>query len=245
MRKIIQEDWQEIEAKWRRLFTSNGSASPFQSYDFLTFTRKGKPYRNDPFRLVGLKELNLVLYRDNEPIAIAALLFKKKKKKHLCYMRGHFTAANYLDFVYQPNLSYEDFQFLMDGIKSRLGNVSFQFDRVPEESVTGRYLREYFSPGEIDVNEGAYIPLTQSYESWLSSLHKSTRQSLNNHRNRLIRDQVKWSVRYYYGSIDDKAYQQALNLCVSRILTKNRFRFGPLTKPVQRIISVLLRKEKL
>jgi len=245
MREIIEKQWRELAADWRRLYDGNSSLSPFQAYDFLTFTGKGKPYRKDPFRLVGLKELNLALIKDGEPVAIAALLVKKKRKRQLCYIRGHFTAANCVDFVYRPDLSYEDFQFLMDGIKKRLGDVSFQFYRVLEDSLTCRYMREYFSPGQTAADEGAYIPLTQSYESWRGSMHKSARQSLNNHRNRLMRDQVNWSVQYCYGSIDDETYQQALELCVGRMVTKNRFRFGPFAKPAQKLLAFLLRKEKL
>jgi hypothetical protein len=246
MREIIKKEWCEIEADWRRLFNNNGSATPFQSYDFLTFTGKGKLYRTDLFRLVGLKELNLVLYKDSEPIAIAALLFKKKKEKHLCYMRGHFTAANYLDFVYQPDLCSEDFCFLMDGIRDALGDVSFQFDRIPEESLTCHYMKQYFASDRIDPCESAYIPLTQSYESWLSGLHKSVRQSMNNHRNRIVRDQVNRSAVYYWGpTIDQEIYKKAMLVCADRFMVKNRFRFGLLSTLARKALAVLLMKEKL
>lgn len=246
MREIVQKGWRETEAVWHQLFNNSGSASPFQSYDFLTFTGKGKPYRTDLFRLVGLKELNLILYRDGEPIAVAALLFKKKKKRHMCYMRGHFTGANYLDFVYHRGLTYEDFRFLMDGIKGMLGDVSFQFDRIPGDALTCQYMKLYFASDRIVPYECAYIPLTQSYDDWLQSLRKSVRQSMKNRCNRMERDHIEWSVDYFRGpSVDKTAYRKAMLVCAERFLTRCHFHFGSLSKLAGQALAVLLLKEKL
>ena len=107
----------------------------------------------------------MVLLRDNDTIAIAPLLIKKKNHQNTVYLRGHFTKAGELDFIYK-NWSYEDFKFLMDGIKSLIGNTSFLLDRVDEKSVTCDFLKEYFPSGKIEKKACVFLPLPNSYEEW-------------------------------------------------------------------------------
>ena len=128
MREIASKKWSDLKTDWERLHNANAAASPFQSYEYLSRTGKGSLSCREPFRLAGLKELNLVLYEDGEPVAAAALVYKKTKGRLICYLRGHFTTANYLDFAYAPGFSYADFCALMDEVKKRLGNVAFQFE---------------------------------------------------------------------------------------------------------------------
>lgn len=245
MREIIEKKWSELLPIWQQLFDKNKNITPFQSYEFLTFTGKGKPYFKDPFRLVGVKELNLVLYRDNEAIAIAPLLIKKKNNKSAVYFRGHFTKASDLDFIYY-DWSYEDFKFLIDGIKNMLGDISFFLDRVAEDSVACDYLRKYFSTGKIKKKAGVCLFLPDSYEEWYRSLHNSIRGSLNNHKNRLERDQIQVSTCFYFGEeIDDNICKKMMFVYADRFLNKNRFRFGPLKKLVVLILRSVLIKDKI
>ncbi|MGI5919922.1 MAG: hypothetical protein ACOX8N_09825, partial [Christensenellales bacterium] len=79
MREVVAKRWDELPAIWHGLYDRNNAATTFQSYEFLTFTGRGKPQRKDLFRLIGVREWNLVLYRDGEAVAIAPLLVKKKR----------------------------------------------------------------------------------------------------------------------------------------------------------------------
>ena len=246
MRKIATKKWSELKTDWQRLQDVNAAASPFQSYEFLSRTGKGNLFYTEPFRLVGLKELNLVLYEDGEPIAVAALLHKKTKGRHLCYLRGHFTAASYLDIMHKPGSSYADFQALMDEAKKQLGSVAFQFDRIRDDTVTSRYMSAYFASGETNRHECARISLEQSYDSWLQSLHKSTRQSLNNRRNRLLTDRADWSADIRRGcDVDKSTYKKAMRVCAERYMTKKAFRFGPLSGLAKKALAALLLRENV
>jgi len=124
MREVVAKKWNELPAIWHDLYDRNQTATTFQSYEFLTYTGRGKAYRKGLFRLLGLREWNLVLYRDGEAVAIAPLLLKNKRGRVTVYLRGHFTVANQLDFIY-ADWSYDDFKFLMDYIREQLGEVSF------------------------------------------------------------------------------------------------------------------------
>ena len=246
MREIAAKKWHELKTDWQRLYDANAAASPFQSYEFLSLTGKGSLFYREPFRLAGLKELNLVLYKDSKPVAAAALLHKRIKGRHICFLRGHFTAANYLDIIYTRDFDYTDFQALMDEAKKRLDNVEFQFDRVRDDSATCRYLTKYFADGHIDRCECACISLEQSYDGWLQSLHKSSRQSLNNRRNRLLTDRADWSSDIRRGcDVDKSTYKKAMRVCAERYMTKKAFRFGPLSGLAKSALTVLLHRDKL
>lgn len=246
MRVVVSKQWRKLQAVWQHLYDSNPSASPFQSYDYLSRTGKGQPSRREPLRLMGVKELNLILYNDGEPVAVAALLYHKKNGRRICYLRGHFTAASYLDLVYVPGFSYDDFTALMNDIKARLGNAVFQFDRIRDNSVTCQFMCTYFSKSHINKHECAAISLAQSCESWQLSLHKSTRQSLSNRRNRLLHDKAEWSVVIRRGcDVDMGTYKKAMRVCAERYMTKNTFRLGALAGPAAKLLAHLLLRDKI
>lgn len=246
MRNVIEKNWDELSALWPGLFDANIYTTPYQSYEYLTLTGKGKSQRQDLFRLLGVKELNLVLYKDNEAIAIAPLLIKRKKNKQIVYLRGHFTTTYNLDFVYKPDWSYDDFAFLMDSIRDLLGNVSFYFDRVMEWSATYKYLKKYFASGKIEKHECISIPVPHSYDDWLQSLHKSIRRNITKYYNRLERDNINWSVDYYCGEeIDKDTCKKMMIVYAHRFLVKNNFHFGPLKKLVIKILVMMLLRDKI
>lgn len=245
MREIAEMKWTEIAPIFREMYDKSPTATPYQSYEFLTFTKKGKPYRKDLFRLIGVKEWNLVLYRDGAPVVIAPLLLKKKKYKHIVYLRGQFTAANQLDFIYE-RLSYEDFQFLMDHIRNTLGETEFFLDRISEKTVTCGYIKRYLEAGKIEEHECFSIPIAESYDVWLKSLHRSVRRNLVTHYNRLERDNIKWSVSFLCRQAIDKELSRKLMwVYADRFLVKNHFRFGPLNTLVTKILQLFLLRDKI
>ena len=246
MRNVVEKKWCELSVLWDEFYDNNVYATPFQSYAFLTVTGKGKPQRKDLLRLLSLKEMNLVLYVNDEITAIAPLLIKRKHKKHIVYFRGQFTTANHLDFLYKPGWSYEDCKFLMDSIRSSLGDVSFMLERVSEKSVTSQYLKEYFAAGRIEKQVCVSVPVPQNYDDWHKSLNKSVRRNMVTHKNRLERDLIDWSTVFYCGDIIGDAISKKMMLVYAdRFLVKNHFHFGPLKKLIKRILLIILLRDKV
>ena len=245
MREVVARKWKDLLPIWNDLYDRNAAATPFQSYDFLTFTGRGKPYRKDPLRLVALREWNLVLYNDGEAIAIAPLLIKRKNGRFMVYFRGHFTVANQLDFIYS-DWSYDDFEFLMDYITEKLGQVSFFLDRVSEKTVSCQYLKQYFASKQIEEHECFAIPVTVDYDEWLRGLSKSPRQNLSNHYHRLERDNIDWSVRFICGErLDRRLCRQMMWVYADRFLIKNNCCCGPCRMLVTRALQAYLLCDKM
>jgi len=246
MRKIVEKQWDELPQIWQELLDKDPNATPFQDYAFLNFTGKGKPQRKDMLRLIGLKELNLVLYNDNEVTAIAPLLFKKKNNKSIVYFRGHFTTASQLDFIFDPEWSYEDFAFLMDGIKGVLGTVHYFLDRVSEHSATSAYLKRYLKSPKIEDHDCYAIPVTEQYDEWFLNLHRHTRKNLNRRNNLLITECRNAQKVFVCGDkIDAKTSRQMMNIYAQRFLEKNKFQFGALTFIVKQVLIYILLHDKM
>ena len=245
MKTIVERKWLDLPVIWDELFDTNDSATPYQSFEFQSFTGKGKPQRQNLFRLLGVREFNLVLYNHDRPVAIAPLLVKKRRDGYIVYMRGHFTTADHLDFIHN-GWSYDDMQFLLDYVKKQLGNVTFHFDRIPEHFLTCGYLTRYFANAKIEKNECYAIPIFNHYDEWLGGLSKSVRQNLRTAENRLHRDHVDSSVRFIIGAPVDRAvYREMLSVYADRFLVKNRFNFGLFRGMVKKLLSYYLAQDKM
>ena len=245
MKEIKNKEWSELASIWNVLIDGNPIATPFQSYKYLTFTGKGKPLRNDLFRTLGLQELNLVLYVDHTPIAIAPMLFKKQKGKTTVYFRGHFTVANHLDFIY-ANLSYDDFVFLMDSIRSLLGDVAFFLDRVYCQSPTSEYLKRYLPSALMQEHECFAVPVPKTYDDWYQSLTKSRREKIRQSNNRIANDHAQCSVSYFAGEkIKAATYREIISVYADRFLVKNHYIFGSFNHLAKKVLQVFLLKDKM
>jgi hypothetical protein len=246
MRSIVKKNWRELEQLWQGLYESNKEASPFQSYEFLSYTGKGKPQRQDLLRLLGLKEFNLVLYNAGVAVAIAPLQVKKKSKKTTVYFRGHFTTAAQLDFIFHTEWSYEDFAFLMDAIRDMLGDVSFFLDRVDESSPTARYLKKYFPSAMVETHDCYYVSVPHAYEDWFNTLHKHMRKNLVRRENLLRTEHTDVRTRFICGdTVDKKTSRKMMDVYAQRFLEKNHFHFGPVAGLVKLTLIGILSRDKM
>lgn len=245
MREIHECKWNQLQPLWDDLYNSNTTLTPFQSYAFLTFTGRGKPYRKDLFRLMGVREWNLVLYRDGTPVVIAPLLVKKLRGKYRVTMRGHYTVANQLDFIYK-SISYEDTKFILDYINSKLAKVSFLFDRVSEKTAVCEHLKSYFAPEHCSQEECYAIPVAAEYDEWIKSLSRSARGNLSTYYNRLEKDNQQWRVEAYSNqSISQTLTRRLMKIYADRFLSKNGFHMGAFRKCVSWLLHLYLMRDKM
>ena len=126
-------------------------------------------------------------------------------------------------------MSYDDFQVLMDGIKSLLGSVTFCLNKVYYASPTYEYLKRYLPSAKISAIECYAIPLPKHYDEWYENLHKSRHRTYKLSRNRMAKDHIQYSVSFSVGkAIDSATYKEMMQIYADRFLTKNNFHFGPL-----------------
>lgn len=231
MRRVEQKKWAELSGIWNALYEGNPYATIYQSYEYLTLTKKGMPALIRPFELMTLREINYVLYVDDQVRAVLPLLVQQKRTSVTAYIRGQFTQCDYLDFIYRSDFNYDDFRFLMDSINEAYGSVRFHFERISDRSLIYEYCKMYFPQGPDEVRPCVTIPIEKGYEQWYNGLSYSYRRKIRNIHNRLERDNVKWNVAFYFGKpVDRRTNQEMVRLHGILLYNKNDFEFGRFRK---------------
>lgn len=203
-RKVEIEDWKNLSSIVDTIYRSNKLLSPYQSYRFLDTVGLGKK-DTAPFEGMGYKPITFVLYRDESPVCVAPYYVKKSKSATTQFRivpRGYFTSAGHLDFIYTPDYTQEDHDFLMKEIHGHFdNNVEIVFDRVSEKSSVYLYAKNNQTL-KMKPSEMVTILLPDSYDAWFGSLSKSVRQNIRTSYNRLITDKKEYEFHFY--TVDEK-----------------------------------------
>ena len=139
--RVEQKSWKELKTLIKSIYNSNSQLTPYQSWEYFTSTGKGFTARH-PMNMVGIKEKNFVLYVDGTPKAIAPLLIKNKNSKREVFLRGHFTGAGNLDFVFLNDFTFEQFELFVHEINKRLGSPVWMIDRL-SHILTGKTFQRF------------------------------------------------------------------------------------------------------
>ena len=127
------------------LYNNNPFMSPYQSFDFLSITGKGMTDKQ-PWLTLFMRELNAVCRNTNgDVIVVAPMLYQRKNDGCHVWLRGVWTSAGHLDFVYDPEqYSYEIFSEIIDETVKKLGKCYFHFTKIQEKSLTAKYIEKKF-----------------------------------------------------------------------------------------------------
>lgn len=187
--RVEQKSWKELKALIESIYSRNSQLTPYQSWEYLTSTGKGFTARH-PLNMVGIKEKNFVLYVDGTPKAIAPLLVKNKNSKREVFLRGHFTGAGNLDFVFLNDFTFEKFELFVREINKSLGCPVWMIDRISEKSITYSYWKNISEiyKGKATKEICVEIPCDVTYDDWYKNLSKSTKQNIRTSYNRLKTD---------------------------------------------------------
>ena len=168
-----------VKEAWEHLIPEN-SHNIYQTYSFnhIVYLHYIESGHNLIRRLrFGDKPLYAVEYEDGDAVCIAPLyLFNNPMK--VIRILGYSTNAGYLDFIYKDEKYVAS---LVDFLKKQFPEHNFEFSFVPARSPlshTGELLKEYSN----------YAVHLLNYDSWYTSLSKSTKQNIRTAYNRLKTD---------------------------------------------------------
>ena len=207
-----------------RLYKDNPFMSPYQSYDFLSITGKGMTDKQ-PWLTLFMRELNAVC-RDNNGhvIVVAPMLYQRKSDGCHVWLRGVWTSAGHLDFVYNPEqYSYEIFSEIIDETVKKLGKCFFHFTKIHEKSLTVKHIeRKFHGVYEKRIEECASIVLPETYDAWFSSLKKSAKQNVRTAYNRMNREGLSFEFIFRDNEpMKDEEYKEMIGLYSQRLAQKN------------------------
>lgn len=216
--RVERIEWNNCESIIKQLYSGNIYLTPYQSWEYLNSTGKGFTARH-PLNMLGIKEKCFVLYEDDNPVAVAPLLVKKENGRNTIFLRGHFTGAGNLDFVYSCYFTYEHFAFFVQSITDSLDNSKWIIDRISEKSLTFEYWKRYTSGlAAIESSEICVeIKTNTSHDEWMKSLSKSVRQNVRTSYNRLNTDGKAIRVNIVYDSrIPERLFNEMVTVASKR-----------------------------
>lgn len=231
-----------IKSQIIELYTDNPAMSPYQSYDFMKLTGKGMVDKQ-PLMMLSMHEINAALFDDNGNILVVApLLYQKRRGTYHVYLRGQWTSAAHLDFLYRTDhYSFDMFSEVMDSVEKWFERCIFHFSKIPSISKTAAYIeRKYPDKHEKKLEACATIVLPNNYDEWFQSLKKSTKQNIRTAYNRMNREQIDFQYAFRENEpMHDDEFCEMIELYTQRLAQKN----GMGTQ-LQRVIYPVLKMAK-
>lgn len=229
---------ERIEALYRQFYAQSACASPYLSYDWIKYTRKGFRDKH-PLESVFSRLRIYLLYSDSGELrCIAPLLIEcqpgKKKKVKIC---GYNTPAEPLDLVYSGDMSDAEFDFLFDAVTRNEKPDEFLFSPLIKDSLLARYCSKRTNAAVRE--EVSYRMFLTDYDSWYAGLSKSVRQNIRTSYNRLNTDGKTYSFEFTQGKPLSKQQYSRINSILSKRLMEHMKVKNPVTAAAVRFLKLL------
>lgn len=177
-----------VKKAWKTLLSNSNINDVYRSYEFfcICFNYRISSISNIKKRNIVTKFI--VCYDNGIPRCIAPIILDKTPQKYIRLL-GHGTNAGTLDFIYDENdrkYAVETFHY----IKKKYVDYCFEYVFVPEYSP----ICDEMNRIEVFNN---YDVFCDTFDSFFSSLSKSTRQNIRTSYNRLEKDGKQFQLRIY------------------------------------------------
>lgn len=177
--RIFNTIWR-VKKAWRQIIP-DGEINTYQTYEFNKLCFQYRITSISNIKRKNIKCKFVVAFENNKPVCIAPLVIDDFPEKYIRLL-GHGTNAGYLDFIYRDERYVVD---VLEYCKRRFQEYKFDFIFVKESSP----LFNSMNSVEEFNNYTIYI---RDYDTYLSSLSKSTRQNIRTAYNRLNKDELTY-----------------------------------------------------
>ena len=201
-----------LEEAWRRLYASNSALSPYQDFDFMQIAYVYS--RFSPRRF----DLKPIFYEISdaagETLLIAPLYIRRGMRQKTIYLFGDFVATSYLDMIYGPDLSLENFKGAMKKISEDLRWPVFCFNKINERSRLNDFIRTAYGDSlHIHPKPCVEIPFSEDYDAYFQGLRPSTRHSVRKAHRRIERAGLELRIEISQdGPVDKELLDKMMNL---------------------------------
>lgn len=217
------DTFNQLEKYWRQL-ERGADMTAFQSYDWY----KGlQPlYAKERTKNLFRKWRYILLLRDSQPVLIAPLEIKSfgigyknyGSAVRGVYFIGRMGFTDYLNFIYD-SFDPRAVNTLLAYVADKYRQSRFCFDRMLESSECHRYLSEVFSAEKEPVHCAALV-FPDSFDTYKTSLSKSTRQNIRTAINRANKNGITLRHELIFDEGED-VKEILLRLCNQRSKKKN------------------------
>ena len=210
-----EKDLIEIRESWNKLFNGKNAYSHFQSFEWLQLYIK-YVFKDKSFICIYL------LYRDNNLIAIAPFV---KKRKYLFWeyrLCQENTQADYLDLIYDDLEPFELETFLKGILRTHCLS-SIIIKKMPESSKTLFLMDKIINikAYRISKDKCVQIRMYESFTEYSERLGKSTKKEIRSVENKIKKDFARIEVNI----LDSKALntnivEDLMNIYLTRRIVK-------------------------
>lgn len=177
-----------VKKAWKILLSNSNINDVYRSYEFfrICFNYRISSISNIKKRNTATRFI--VCYDKGIPKCIAPLILDNTPQKRIRLL-GHGTNAGTLDFIYDD----KDAQYALETlhyIQKEYADYCIEYYFVPKSSPICDEMRKEETFNNYDI-------LVDSFDSYFSSLSKSTRQNIRTSYNRLEKDGKQYQMRIY------------------------------------------------
>lgn len=218
----------EISEAWRNIYRENKELSPYQSYEWNRGLIEYGIYKG---------KLNfIVLYKNNKPVIIAPFIRKNRIFYSELTFIGEKTHSDYLDFVYDKNLEFEDFKYFITEILNH--NKVIKLSEINEKSLTLEFLNR------LELLKSWYkqicvkIPICLDEKEYFNTLSSNTRHTLKKEQNKIQKELNEASFHFYVReNLEETFVRQVVDLYYKR--QKERYHKHLDEKYIQYLIQAI------
>lgn len=181
-----------------------------------------------------------ILYKNGIPIVGGNFFYKTKgKRKGVFLLSNSSGESDYNDLIYfNLKIQEQDIKYFINHILYRKKAQKISIDRMPENSPFFTMAMNNNSQLSVKYTDCAHIDILDSYADYWASLSKSVRQNIRTAKNRLIKDNKKYTITYYISKkIPDDIANQLLNIYEERRIAKNNSK-----KKLRYILTEIIRR---
>lgn len=218
IRKISFKNSKET---WNSLYNSNGSISPYMSYEFQRIYKQNL-WAGE--KRLGAKYEVYMAIDDQKELCVIPMI----KKGIYYYIAGDLCATGALDFIYDSNLCVEYMLAILNELRKTL-NGKIILNKIPEETVLGHALLLSDYKKETCVS----IKFPSDYEDYFKSLSKSVRQNIRTAKNRMNRENKKYEFSVRMGGIERDTNKEIMLLYNQRSAERQNRKIHPIIRFVR------------
>lgn len=216
--ELIKYKWEDLGSVCETLYDNNPYLSPYQEYCFLDIIKNSTNIHNLKEWVEG-KNVFYVAKEKGKVICVLPLVVNRKRKE--INLLGYLCSVGHLDFIYNRDLSYEEFVGILDKLRILYSGFNLHLDRISQFALTYEYLE---TKGIEPKESSTCVKIDfDTYDNWFSSLSKNCRQNIRTAYNRINRENKALEVITAIGiKPSEKMIEDNINLLSKRTIEHNK-----------------------
>ena len=205
MIKEFAWDDKELKVVWQKLYRNNKCLTPYSSWEYNDIVYRYKKLKP---QTLFQKNYFYVYYENTRPMILFPF---SKKRGDLILFGENISGAEYLDFVYDENITDAQMIQALKELKEYHHGTKLKLYKINERAKTYRCLHDNLDilVNDFFIEEGMdrickKISFPDDYEDYFQQLTKNSKSNMKKAYNKFKNNGVKMELKVFNGPIDDR-----------------------------------------